>query len=67
MLIGLVFITELVNSTIEKISDIINPEINQRIKIIKDYAAASVLISAILSVIIGGLIFIPKLLELIKK
>jgi Diacylglycerol kinase len=67
IIISLVFITELVNSAIEKIVDIIDPEMNPRIKIIKDFAAASVLISAIISVIIGGFIFIPKLIELINK
>jgi Diacylglycerol kinase len=67
IIISLVFITELVNSAIEKIVDIIDPEMNPRIKIIKDFAAASVLISAFISVIIGGFIFIPKLIELINK
>jgi diacylglycerol kinase len=66
ILIGLVFITELVNSAIEKLADIINPEVNPKIKTIKDYGAASVLISAIISIIIGGLIFMPKLMELLK-
>jgi len=67
IIIGLVFITELINSAIERITDIFDPEINLKIKYIKDYTAASVLISAIISVIIGGIIFIPKLIELIKK
>jgi diacylglycerol kinase len=59
--ISLVFITELINSSIELMSDLIDPNVNPQIKKIKDYGAASVLISAILAVIAGGLIFLPKL------
>lgn len=63
---GLVFISELFNTAIEKLSDIVNPEWNEKIGRIKDYAAGAVLISAIISLVVGGLIFIPKIMELIK-
>jgi len=66
IVIGLVFISELFNTAIEKLSDIVNPEWNEKIGRIKDYAAGAVLISAIISLIVGGLIFIPKIMELIK-
>ena len=59
--IGLVFITELINSSIELMADMIDPNINPQIKKIKDYGAASVMISAIIAVIAGGIIFLPKL------
>jgi len=62
---GVVFLSELLNSSLESLSDIINPEWNEQIRKAKDYAAAAVLISAIISVIVGGLIFIPKILDLI--
>lgn len=65
IVIGLVFIAELINSAIEKIADMIEPEIDPGIKQIKDYAAASVLMSAIIAVVAGGLIFIPKLIQLL--
>jgi diacylglycerol kinase len=63
--IGLVFITELLNSAVESLADHINPEWNELIKKAKDYSAAAVLISAIISVIIGAIIFIPKISDLI--
>ncbi|MGE5457386.1 MAG: diacylglycerol kinase family protein [Methanococcaceae archaeon] len=66
ILIGLVFIAELFNSAIEKISDMIDHEINPEIRIIKDYTAAAVLISAIVSATVGAIIFMPKLIELVK-
>jgi len=60
---GIVFLTELLNTSLESLSDIIDPEWNEQVKKAKDYAAAAVLISAIISVIVGGLIFIPKILD----
>lgn len=65
IVIGLVFIIELVNSSIEKLADIVDPEVNEGIGKAKDYAAAAVLISAVIAVIIGGVIFIPKIFALI--
>jgi diacylglycerol kinase (ATP) len=62
LVIGLVFITEIVNTSIENIADFISPEKHAKIKVIKDLAAAAVIISAIISVIIGLIIFLPKLL-----
>jgi len=64
IVIGIVFLTELLNSSLESLADIIDPVWNDQIRKAKDYAAAAVLISAIISVIIGGLIFIPKILDL---
>ena|SRR5665648_121556 len=65
IVIGIVFLTELLNTSLETLSDLIDPEWNERIGKAKDYASAAVLISAIISVIVGGLIFVPKILDLI--
>ena len=64
IVIGLVFLTELINTSLETVGDIVDPEWNERIRKAKDYAAASVLISAIISVVVGGFIFIPRILDL---
>jgi diacylglycerol kinase len=63
--IGFVFLSELLNSSLESLADVIEPEWNEQIRKAKDYTAAAVLISAIISVIVGGLIFIPKILNLL--
>lgn len=63
---GLVFISEIFNTAIERLADIVEPKINQKIGLIKDYCAGAVLISAIISLIVGGFIFIPKITDLIK-
>ena len=56
--IGLVWITETLNTAIEKICDhVCENKTHQAIKIIKDIAAAAVLLSAIASVVIGIIVF----------
>jgi diacylglycerol kinase len=65
VVIGLVFITELINSSLESLADRIDPEWNEQIRRAKDYAAAAVLMSAVIAIIAGSLIFIPKLLALL--
>jgi diacylglycerol kinase len=65
VIIGLVFITELINSSLESLADRIDPEWNEHIGKAKDYAAAAVLVSAVIAIIAGCLIFIPKLLALL--
>jgi diacylglycerol kinase (ATP) len=64
IVIGIVFISELFNSSLETISDIVDSEWNEKIRNAKDYAAAAVLVAAIISLVAGGIIFIPKLLNL---
>jgi diacylglycerol kinase len=65
IVIGIVFLTELLNTSLETLGDLVDPEWNERVRKAKDYAAAAVLISAIISIVVGGLIFIPKILNLI--
>lgn len=48
---------EIVNTCIEKVCDVIQPEFDVRIKIIKDSAAGAVLLMAIASVFVGILIY----------
>ena len=62
--ITLVWFAELINTAIEKLTDIIQPEFHPKAKIIKDLTASAVLITAIFSIIIGLLIFGPKIYQL---
>jgi diacylglycerol kinase len=59
--IGFVITTEIINTAMENISDFIEPNRNEKIKRIKDLAAAAVLISAITALAIALIVFIPKL------
>lgn len=65
IVIGLVFLSELFNTSLEALGDAIDSEWNEKIKKAKDLAAGAVLISAIISVIVGGIIFIPRLITLL--
>ncbi len=61
MVIGIVFLSELFNSAIERLGDVGSHEWNKKIMQAKDFAAAAVLISAIIALVIGGIIFLPKI------
>lgn len=59
---ALVWITEIINTAIEKIMDHLSPEIHPSVKYIKDLAAAAVLVAAIAALVTGLIVFIPKIL-----
>lgn len=61
ILIGLVLAMEIINSAIENICDYVSPQWNEYIKKAKDLSAAAVFVCAIISVICGIIIFLPKL------
>lgn len=58
---GSVWAMELINTVIEKIMDLISVEKREEIKWIKDLSAAAVLVTAIAALIIGCIVFIPKI------
>lgn len=60
--IGMVITAEMFNTALEKTMDHLSPEIHPAVKAIKDIAAAAVLIVAIIAVLIGLIIFIPRIL-----
>ena len=66
LLFGLVISLELVNTAIEAVVDLCTQEYHPLAKIAKDTAAGAVLISAIASVVIGLIIFVPKILSLVS-
>lgn len=62
--VGFVIVTEILNTAIENVSDFISPEKHDAIKKIKDLSAGAVLISSIIALVIGVIVFIPKCLNL---
>ncbi|MDY0099502.1 MAG: diacylglycerol kinase family protein [Bacteroidales bacterium] len=63
---GLVLTAECFNTALEQLSDAIKPDYDPGIKKVKDIAAAGVLVSAIISVAVGLLVFIPEILQLLS-
>ena len=59
---GLVLTVEMINSAIEAVVDLASPEIHPLAKIAKDVGSAASLVICTTSLIIGGIIFIPKIL-----
>ena len=62
-----VIICEVINTAIEKLVDLYTLDYNETAKIIKDVSAGSVTLSAIMSVIIGILLFLPKIINFIMR
>ena len=66
LLIGIVFMMELLNTAIENTCDAVTDKDNKFIKIAKDTEAGAVLMISIVSAIIGIIIFLPKIMEVLK-
>ncbi len=62
-----VFIAEMFNTVFELCIDLISPDYHPLAKIAKDVAAGAVLLSAMLSIVIGLFVFGPHLWLLISK
>jgi diacylglycerol kinase len=58
-----VLVMELLNTVMERIADILKPKVHPYVRVIKDLMAASVLVSSILAIIIGLIIFIPHIIR----
>ena len=65
IMIALVLVCEVINTTVEKIVDLICPNYNKLAGEIKDIAAFAVLLMCIFALIIGEIIFIPKIIILL--
>lgn len=64
--IGFVFCAEAFNTAIEFDIDLTSPEYHPYARDTKDVAAGAVLISAVVSIIIGLIIFLPKIIVYLK-
>ncbi len=58
---GLVWLTELLNTALEAIVDLVSPEIHPLAKASKDVGAAAVLIASLAAAVIGFLVLAPPL------
>ncbi|MDG2388748.1 MAG: diacylglycerol kinase family protein [Planctomycetaceae bacterium] len=64
---SLVLLAEALDSAIESVVDLVEPEKHPLAGRAKDIAAAAVLIASVISVIIGVLLFGPPLLAIIDQ
>lgn len=63
IVIGFVFILEIINTAIETLVDLYTEEYHHLAKVAKDTAAGAVMIAAIMSVCVGLIIFLPKIIN----
>ncbi len=59
--IGSVLTAECLNSAVEKMLDYLKPEIHPKAKVVKDLSAGAVLLTVLMSVVVGLIVFIPKI------
>lgn len=64
--IGAVLAAEGINTAIEALCDRVSPGYDEAVKHAKDLAAGAVLILAVMSVVVGLLIFVPKLIAVLS-
>jgi diacylglycerol kinase (ATP) len=50
-----------INSAIEEIADFVHPDYHKKIGLIKDISAGAVFIFAVTAIIIGSIIYLPKI------
>ena len=66
IVITIVFSLEMVNTALEYTVDMAMPQIHPMAKISKDVASGAVLVSAIGAIIVGLIIYLPKIIIYIK-
>ncbi len=59
--IGMVFVAEAMNTAIESLTDLANPEFHPLAKDAKDIAAGAVLMAALVALLMAMLLFLPKM------
>jgi diacylglycerol kinase len=64
--IGMVFITEAINTALEIDINLTSPEFHPYARDTKDVAAGAVLIAVILSIIVAFFIFLPKIINMLQ-
>jgi diacylglycerol kinase len=66
LVVVLVLVLELVNSVFERMVDLLKPRVHDFVKDVKDVMAAAVLLASIGALLIGGLIFWPHVVALLR-
>lgn len=61
---GVVIASELLNAALERYSDIVKPRVSGYVAEIKDIAAAGVLVLSVTAVLVGIVLYVPKVLAL---
>ena len=63
IVIFFVIMLELINTVLESLVDLVSPDIKGDAKVAKDVSAAAVLFAAFISVVVGIILFLPKIIS----
>lgn len=66
VVIALVLASEMLNTAIENLCDVAEPNQNETIRIVKDISAGMVLVCALGALAVGIVIFLPKVIGFLK-
>lgn len=66
LVIGMVLALEMVNTAIERCVDLVTKDYKELAKIAKDVSAGAVFVMSMFSVVLGILIFLPKIITFFK-
>jgi undecaprenol kinase len=66
LLVLLVLLIEILNTVFEYFSDLLKPRLNHYIGVIKDVMAGAVLLTSVVALVVGMMIFYPHLASLFK-
>lgn len=67
LVIGMVLALEMVNTAMERCVDLVTKDYKELAKVAKDVAAGAVLVISMFSVILGIIIFLPKIMLFLEK
>jgi len=62
LVIGWILTLELINTIVERILDIVKPNVHPYVRVVKDMAAGAVLIASFVAILVGIFIFLPHLI-----
>ncbi len=62
VVVSLVIASELLNSALERFSDIVKPRVSGYVENVKDIMAACVLVLSVNAALVGALLYIPKII-----
>ncbi len=65
LVIGLVLVTEALNTAVEKIADFMQPAYDKKIGFIKDISAGAAAFAAFISLVLACIIYLPKITNLL--
>lgn len=67
LVIGIVLALEMINTAIERCVDLVTKDYKELAKIAKDVAAGAVFVMSMFSIVLGIIIFLPKIIPVLEK